>query len=110
MIATEQNKASSVSIDLSKPRKAPPIVPKIVHKPFAIAASVGLIVGVLNTAILGIPLLMSVPSVAVLGLIVCVASSPNMRSELAERKRIEHEYKRALLERKGRASVFTQFD
>ena len=110
MIATEKNKGSTLSIDLSQPRKEPPLLPKIVQKPLGIGCSVGLSMGVLNTIVLGIPLLLSVPVGIGLGLIVCVLGSPSMRRELAERKRTEVEYNQMLLERKGRASVFTQFD
>tara|TARA_B110000003_G_C16580786_1_gene508011 strand:- start:1023 stop:1355 length:333 start_codon:yes stop_codon:yes gene_type:complete len=110
MIATEKNKASSVSIDLSKPRKAPPLFPKMVQKPFTIAAVVGLVVGLINSVVLGIPLLLSGPTGIILGLLVCIAASPSMRSEMAEHKRMEYEYKRTLVERKGRASAFTQFE
>lgn len=110
MIATEKNKGSTLSIDLSQPRKEPPLLPKIVQKPLGIGCAVGLSMGVLNTIVLGIPLLLSVPVGIGLGLIVCVLASPGMRHELAERKRTEVEYNQMLLERKGRASVFTQFD
>jgi len=110
MIATENNKRSSVIIDLSQPRKEPPLLPKIMQKPLGIGCAVGLSMGVLNTIVLGIPLLLSVPVGIGLGLIVCVLSSPGMRHELAKRKQTEIEYNQMLLERKGRASVFTQFD
>lgn len=110
MIATEKNKGSTLSIDLSQPRKEPPLLPKIMQRPLGIGCGVGLCMGVLNTIVLGIPLLMSVPVGIGLGLIVCVLGSPGMRQELAERKRTEVEYNQMLLERKGRASVFTQFD
>ena len=110
MIATENNNLSSVSIDLSKPLKAPPLLPKIMQKPLGVGFTVGLIVGVLNTVVLGIPLLLTAPGGVLLGLVVCVIGSPNMRNELAERKQLEHDYKQGLLERKGRSGAFTQFD
>ena len=110
MIATENNNLSSVSIDLSKPRKAPPLLPKVMQILLVVGVGVGVIVGVLNTIVLGIPLLLSVPSGVVLGLAVCMICSTNMRSELAQHKRAEHEYKQRLLDRKGRAGAFTRFD
>lgn len=80
------------------------------QKPLGIGFGVGLIVGTLNTIVLGIPLLLSVPGGILLGLVVCVVGSPTMRHELAERKQLEREYKSGLLERKGRSGAFTQFD
>jgi hypothetical protein len=37
-------------------------------------------------------------------------ASPGMRHQLAEQKRIDHEYKHSLKQRKGRSGAFTQFD
>ena len=110
MIATENNNLSSVSIDLSKPRKDPPLLPKVMQKPLFVGVGVGLVVGVLNTIVLGIPLLLSAPTGVVLGLAVCMLCSTNMRNELAEHKRAEDEYKQRLVDRKGRAGAFTRFD
>ena len=110
MIATENNNLSSVSIDLSKPRRGPPLVPKILKKPLGVGFTVGLIVGVLNTVVLGIPLVLTAPGGGLLGLLVCVSGSPNMRNELAEHKQLERDYKQGLRERKGRSGAFTQFD
>jgi hypothetical protein len=110
MIATEKSKVSPVAIDLSQPRKAPPLVPKILQRPLALGAVVGAVIGVLNSIVLSIPLLLSAPTGIVLGVLVCVVASPNMRNELSERKQLETEYKNSLLERKGRSGAFTQFD
>jgi hypothetical protein len=110
MIATEKDKRSNVSIDLSKPRKAPPLLPNVMQKPLGIGAGVGLTIGVLNWALLGIPLALSAPTGLFLGLAVCILASPGMRHELAEQKRIDQEYKQSLLQRKGRSGAFTQFD
>ena len=75
-----------------------------------IGAGVGLTIGILNWAILGIPLALSAPTGLLLGLVVCILVSPGMRHELAEQKRIDREYKQSLLQRKGRSGAFTQFD
>jgi hypothetical protein len=110
MIATEKDKRSSLSIDLSKPRRAPPLLPRVMQKPMCVGAGVGLVVGTLNWAILSIPLYLSAPAGVLLGIAVCIVASPGMRHQLAEQKRIDHEYKHSLKQRKGRSGAFTQFD
>lgn len=83
---------------------------KIAEKPLGIGFSIGLAVGAVNAYLLGIPLWLSLPSGAILGLGVCLIAAPGMKTELRARREAEARRKAALRAKARTASAFTAFE
>ena len=86
------------------------LVPKIMQKPIGIGFFVGLLMGIANTIILSIPILISVPAGIILGISVCLIASPGMRNDIAQFKQQQREHRKRLLARKGRKNAFTMYE
>tara|TARA_B100000459_G_scaffold46625_1_gene24273 strand:+ start:1164 stop:1496 length:333 start_codon:yes stop_codon:yes gene_type:complete len=86
------------------------LVPKIMQKPIGVGFFVGLSMGITNSMILSIPLLLSVPAGIILGISVCLIASPGMRNDLAQFKQQQREQRKRLLARKGRKNAFTMYE
>jgi hypothetical protein len=85
-------------------------LPKVLQKPLGVGSFVGFLAGVANTVILGIPSLYSLPVGVILGMAVCIIASPAMRYQLNQYKLEQTNFKRQLLNRKGRKNAFTTYD
>ena len=83
---------------------------KLAEKPLGIGLGIGLSVGAINTYFLGIPLLLTLSSGAILGLIVCLSAAPGMKSELRARREAEARRKAMLRAKARTASAFTAFE
>ena len=83
---------------------------KLAEKPLGIGLGIGLSVGAFNTYFLGIPLLLTLSSGAILGLIVCLIAAPGMKSELRARREAEARRKAMLRAKARTASAFTAFE
>ncbi|GIR66854.1 MAG: hypothetical protein VXY11_01430 [Candidatus Thermoplasmatota archaeon] len=83
---------------------------KLAEKPLGIGLGIGLSVGAINTYFLGIPLLLTLSSGAILGLIVCLIAAPGMKSELRARREAEARRKAMLRAKARTASAFTAFE
>ena len=83
---------------------------KLAEKPLGIGLGIGLSVGAVNTYFLGIPLLLTLSSGAILGLIVCLIAAPGMKSELRARREAEARRKAMLRAKARTASAFTAFE
>ena len=83
---------------------------KIDVKPLGIGLSIGLVASGANALILGIPLWLSLPAGAILGLGVCLIACPGMKTELKARRDAETRRKVALRAKARTASAFTAFE
>ena len=83
---------------------------KIAEKPLGIGLSIGLIAGAANAYFLGIPMWLSLPAGAILGLGVCLIAAPAMKTELKARREAEARRKAVLRAKARTASAFTAFE
>ena len=83
---------------------------KIAEKPLGVGIGIGLIAGVANAVILGIPMWPSLLAGSILGVLVCLIASPAMKTELKARREAEEKRSAALLSKTRVASAFTAFE
>ena len=80
------------------------------QRPLGIGVIVGIFIGLTNSLFLGLPLLFSVISGVLIGLLVCIFGCPAMKNQLAERRALEKTRSAALARRARIISAFTSLD
>ncbi len=104
MISSAQDKKRAIKRSILSP-----FFP-IYDRPLGVGFIVGLISGLSNSFILGLPLLFSVSSGIIIGLIVCLIGCPAMVKQIIERRELEKTRKAALARRTRIISAFTSLD
>tara|TARA_B100001564_G_C20580892_1_gene643056 strand:- start:668 stop:1006 length:339 start_codon:yes stop_codon:yes gene_type:complete len=81
------------------------------QKPLGIGILVGIITGICNSLILGLPLISSIGIGAVLGISVCIFGCPGMmRGQLQARRELEKQRRVERARRQRIMKAFTSFD
>jgi uncharacterized membrane-anchored protein YhcB (DUF1043 family) len=104
MISTVQSKVGHVEGSSLSPFSL------ILQRPLGIGFTIGLIIGLANAIVLGLPLLMSMGTGILIGVFVCIIGCPAMKNQLAQRRELEKSRKTALARRTRIISAFTSLD
>ena len=104
MISSEQQKK------LPEKRSILSLLFPIYDRPLGVGFFVGLIIGLSNSLILGIPMFYSILSGISIGLLVCLLGCPAMVKQLIERRELEKTRKVALARKARIITAFTSLD
>ena len=84
---------------------------RVLQKPLGVGAIVGIVTGLSNSLILGLPLISSIFIGGLLGLSVCLFGCPGMmKGQIAARKELEKQRKVARARRQRIIKAFTSLD